>query len=89
MGKTQSKPAGKSKGGDKQYDDANRGVLFQNDKDGNEARPDMTGKLVIRASDYEEDGEGNISIRLAAWQKNSGKVGDYLSVSASPPNQGE
>lgn len=76
-GKTQTKA--------KEYDDANRGVLFMNDKDGNDARPDMTGNLKVKVEDYEQDGDGLITIRLAAWQKNSDKVGDYLSISASAP----
>lgn len=75
---------GKSK---QQYDDSNRGVLFQNDKDGNEQRPDMTGNLKIKLEDYEEDGDGLISIRLAAWQKESNSAGTYLSISAQPAKQ--
>jgi len=58
-------------GGKKQYDDTNRGVLFQNDKEGNEARPDFTGRLDV-------DG---VSYRISAWTKQSEKVGDFLSLS--------
>jgi hypothetical protein len=80
-----AKNAGKPQGKGSQYDDTNRGVLFDNDKDGVEARPDMTGHIFINPADYEVDrATGLIKIRLAAWQKNSGKVGDYLSLSASP-----
>lgn len=43
------------------YDNTNRGVLFKNDKEGNEARPDYTGKIDI-------DGK---EMRLAAWIKQS------------------
>lgn len=71
----------------KEYDDANRGVLFMNDKDGNDARPDMTGNAKIKVADFEVDGDGLISVRLAAWQKESEKVGTYLSVSISAPKQ--
>lgn len=57
----------------KEYDDTNRGVLFQNDKGDNENRPDYTGSINV-------DGTKK---RLAAWIKNSAKVGDYLSISVS------
>ena len=67
------------------YDDTNRGVLFDNDKDGVEARPDMTGHIFINPADYVIDrATGLIKIRLAAWSKKSDRVGDYLSLSASP-----
>lgn len=86
-----TKQQGKKDGGkgQQQYDDSNRGVLFQNDKDGNDARPDMTGKIAIRVADFEEDENGLIQVRLAAWQKESSKAGDYLSLSASPAQKGE
>lgn len=80
--------APKGKQAKKDFDDTNRGVLFPNEKDGNENRPDMTGSLAINPEDYEVGGDGLIRIRLAAWQKHSEKTGaDYLSVSASPPQQ--
>lgn len=74
-------PKGKQTAG--QYDDTNRGVLFVNDKGDNENRPDFTGNLAINPTDYEVGQDGLIRIRLAAWNKNSAKVGDYLSISAS------
>lgn len=78
-----AKNAGKVKG--QSYDDTNRGVLFDNDKDGVETRPDMTGHLFLNPADYETDkATGLIKVRIAAWSKNSPKVGDYLSLSASP-----
>ena len=40
-----------------QYDDANRGVLFKNDRKGTERQPDYTGKINI-------DG---VEKRLAGW----------------------
>lgn len=75
-----SKSAGKGKAkaaGD--FDDTNRGVLFQNDKGDNENRPDYTGKINVNG----------VEKRLAAWVKNSDKVGDYLSISVSDPQEGE
>lgn len=69
--------AGKGAGGD--FDDTNRGVLFQNDKGDNENRPDYTGKINVDGTEK----------RLAAWVKNSDKVGDYLSISVSDPQEGE
>lgn len=56
------------------YDDTNRFVLFPNDKDGNENRPDYTGNITL------EDGR---KLRLAAWLKTSDKVGEYLSGQVS------
>jgi uncharacterized protein (DUF736 family) len=64
-----------AKGSD--YDDTNRGVLFPNDKGDNENRPDYTGKINV-------DG---VEKRLAAWVKNSAKIGDYLSISVSDPQE--
>lgn len=69
---------------DKQFDDTNRGVLFVNDKGDNDARPDMTGNVVIDPEQYEIGEDGLLRIRLAAWNKNSENAGDYLSISASP-----
>lgn len=81
------KTAQKGKNQSKEFDDSNRGVLFQNDKDGNDSRPDMTGKLAINPDDYEVDNDGLIQIRLAAWQKESNSAGTYLSISASSPQK--
>ena len=58
-----------------QYDDNNRGVLFRNDKGGNEARPDMTGELKIDGKVY----------RLAAWTRESKTSGKkFLSLTVQP-----
>lgn len=75
--KASSKSEDKKSGGD--FDDTNRGVLFQNDKGDNENRPDYTGKINVDGTEK----------RLAAWIKNSDKVGDYLSISVSDPQAGE
>lgn len=83
---------GKGKGGNKgggEYDDSNRGVLFTNDKDGNENRPDYTGNIAIKAEDFEPGDDGLIRVRLAAWLHESPKVGQYLSLSASNPKPQE
>lgn len=76
-------------GGKGNFDDTNRGVLFQNDKDGNDSRPDVTGHLYVDPSDFEADDKGLIKIRLAGWNKSSDKAGDYLSLSASVPKEGQ
>jgi hypothetical protein len=87
--KTATKPAKGSSKPQGKFDDSNRGVLFTNDKDGNEARPDYTGNLAINPDDYEVDGDGLIRVRLAAWLKES-KAGDpYLSISASQPKKAD
>ena len=44
-----------------QYDETNRFTLFKNDKQGNEARPDYTGKINV-------DGR---ELKLSAWIKKS------------------
>ena len=54
-----------------EYDNTNRGVLFrETDKQGNEKRPDYTGKLNVGGLDY----------RLSGWIK-EGKSGKFLSLS--------
>jgi len=55
-----------------EYDNNMRGVLFQNDKRGNEKAPDMTGRCEVDNHEY----------RLAAWLR-QGKKGPYLSISIS------
>lgn len=52
------------------YDGTNQGVLFQNDKDGNEKRPDYKGKLNVDGKDYE----------LAGWKRVSKKGQPFLSL---------
>jgi hypothetical protein len=53
------------------YDNTNTFVLFKNDKDGNEARPDYTGTVEL---------EGGKKLRLAAWVKTPKSGGeDFLS----------
>jgi uncharacterized protein (DUF736 family) len=48
-----------------------KGVLFKNDKKGNEKRPDYRGSAVINNVDY----------NLSAWIKASQKTGDkYMSI---------
>lgn len=52
------------------YDNTNRGVLFVNDKKGNEKAPDRTGKINVDGVDF----------KLAGWIK-EGKKGQFLSLS--------
>lgn len=61
--------------GPKEYDNTNRGVLFPNDKQGNDARPDYTGKINV-------DG---VEKRLAAWvtESKSGNVSQFLKITVS------
>lgn len=53
------------------YDNTNRGVLFPNDKKGNEKRPDMTGDINVEGVEY----------RLSAWKKSSKAGNNFLSIS--------
>lgn len=72
---TESKQSAPSQGETVQYDNTNRGVLFPNDKQGNEARPDYTGKINV-------DG---VEKRLAAWvtESKSGNVSQFLKITVS------
>lgn len=83
--KTKQAPKGKKK----DFDDTNRGVLFVNDKDGNDARPDFTGNLAIDPSEFEAGEDGLVRIRLAAWIKpgTENTNGDFYSIAASPLQQ--
>lgn len=58
-----------------EYDNTNSGALFKNDKDGNEKRPDYTGKLDVEGKEY----------RLAAWIRD-GRRGKFMSLKLSEPN---
>ena len=59
----------------KEYDNNNRGVLFKNDKKGNDKRPDYRGSAVI----------DNIDLNISAWIKRSQKTGDaFMSLKFEP-----
>lgn len=55
-----------------EYDNTNRGALFDNDKGDNPKRPDMTGSLNIEGTDY----------RLSVWKRQSKSGQEFLSISA-------
>lgn len=59
------------------YDNTNSGVLFQNDKDGNEKRPDYKGKLNVNGKDF----------WISGWKKLSKDNKPYLSLSIQEPQQ--
>ena len=67
----------------KEYDNNNRGVLFKNDKKGNDKRPDYRGSAVI----------DNVDLNISAWIKRSQKTGDaFMSLrfeakTAAPPKR--
>lgn len=56
------------------YDNRNKGVLFKNDKDGNERRPDYRGSINVNGQDFD----------LSAWIKSSKKGDKYMSLSVQP-----
>ena len=66
-----------------QYDNNMSGVLFKNDKTGNEKRPDYRGTAVINGVD----------LNISAWLKASKKTGDkflslrFESKTAAPPKR--
>jgi len=53
-----------------EYDNKNRFVLFKNDKQGNENRPDLTGTITM------EDGT---EMRMSAWLRESSKGTKFYS----------
>lgn len=57
------------------YDNTNKGVLFKNDKKGNEKAPDYTGKLNVGGKEWS----------LAGWKKESKAGTTFLSLSISEP----
>ena len=62
-----------------QYDPNMKGVLFPNDKQGNDRRPDYRGSAVIEGVDY----------NISAWVKKSKKSDDeYLSLSFEKKGEG-
>ena len=56
-----------------EYDNTNTFVLFANDKDGNEKRPDWKGKSNING----------VELELAGWNR-SGANGPFISGSVKP-----
>ena len=60
------------------YDNTNSGVLFRNDKQGNEKRPDYTGKINVEGKDF----------YLSAWIK-EGQKGKFMSLSVQEPGAGK
>ncbi len=59
-----------------EYDNTNTGVLFKNDKEGNEKRPDYTGTMEL---------ENGKKMRLAAWVRESQKGQKFLSLKMTEP----
>jgi hypothetical protein len=77
-----------NKGGEKPFDNKNRAVLFVNEKDGNEARPDFTGTADIEIP--EGVGSGDVvKFRLSAWKKESKNGTTFLSISVQVPKNKE
>lgn len=60
---------------DKQYDNTNRGVLFQNNKKGNEKAPDYKGNINFNG----------VEKQLSGWKKKDKNGNTFLSLSISEP----
>jgi uncharacterized protein (DUF736 family) len=60
-----------------QFDDTNRGVLFKNDKEGNEKRPDYTGSINVGGQEF----------WLSAWIRESQKGAKFMSLSITEKEQ--
>ena len=56
------------------YDNANSGVLFKNDKKGNEKAPDYKGKVNVEGKEKD----------IAGWIR-EGKSGKFISIKISEP----
>lgn len=61
-----------------EYDNTNRGVLFENDRKETEKHPDMTGSLNINGVEH----------WLSGWWK-EGKRGEFLSLSIGKPKESQ
>ena len=62
------------------YDPDRKGVLFKNDKKGNERRPDYRGSCVIN----------NVDMNISAWIKTSKKTGDkFMSLKFEAKGEGK
>jgi uncharacterized protein (DUF736 family) len=57
------------------YDNTNRGVLFDNDRKETDTHPDMTGKLNVQGVEH----------WFSAWWKESSSGTQFLSVSIGKP----
>jgi hypothetical protein len=71
-------PAEEEKGGKgakKGFDNTNRGALFSNDKEGNDARPDYTGIVDLQIPDDAKPGDV-VKFRLAGWIKEAKSNGE-------------
>lgn len=77
--KEQDAPKGKGRNQRGGFDNTDRGALFPNDKDGNEARPDHTGTIDIKIPDGAKPGEV-IKFRLAGWERESAAGNPFLSL---------
>jgi len=80
----------------KEYDNSNRGVLWQNEDRNSDNSPTHRGnvKLVVDIDDVIDNGDGTVTIHryVSAWESNSNKCGDYLSLAvgkAVPETHGE
>jgi hypothetical protein len=63
----------------KNYDPNMRGVLFKNDKTGNEKRPDYRGSCVIN----------NVDMNVSGWIMKSRKTGDkFMSLKFEAKGEG-
>jgi len=58
------------------YDNTNSGVLFKNDKQGNEKRPDYKGSIDVNGTEY----------WLSSWIKD-GQKGKFMSLSVQPKDE--
>ena len=56
------------------YDNTNSGVLFKNDKKGNEKAPDYKGKVNVEGNEKD----------IAGWIR-EGKSGKFISIKISEP----
>jgi uncharacterized protein (DUF736 family) len=59
-----------------QYDNTNSGVLFANDKKGNDKAPDRTGTINVEGTEY----------KIAGWIRKDRNGKQFLSLKVTPPD---
>lgn len=68
---------------------ANSGALFVNNKKQSDKSPDFTGTLTVGEDVAEliRNSTGSVQIRISGWKKVSGNGNNWLSLSASVPQE--
>jgi uncharacterized protein (DUF736 family) len=63
----------------------NSGVLFSQNVKKSEKAPDYTGDITLTLSDFEQQPDGTIKVRLAGWKRSSANGKTFLSLRGEQP----